>query len=74
MKVVLVDNYDRETVEDLLLAENVSQEEAEQIADAYNEKQTDSAPYWAVVKNDDYRLWRGMRDVLGEPDMAEETK
>lgn len=64
MKVVLVDNFDRESVADLLLAENVSQEEAENIADAYNEKQTDSAPYWAVVKNDDYRLWRGMEDLM----------
>lgn len=64
MKVVAVDNYARETVADILVAENLSQEEAEKIKDDYNHKQGAHPAYWAIVFKDDYVLSRGMEDLV----------
>jgi|GEM_PF-3293205 len=56
MKVVAISNYSNPTVADVLLAENVSDVEAERVANEFNDKPRDTK-YWAVVKSDDYKLY-----------------
>lgn len=56
MKVVIVDNYDRDTVSDRLLAENLSEKEAREKADKFNNSHPGSE--YAVVKPDDYVLYK----------------
>ena len=55
MKIVLVDDFNRETVNDVLLKDNLSLEEANKIAEEYN-KNTHSG-YFALVKEDTYILY-----------------
>lgn len=57
MKVVLVDNLDRETINDVLLEENVTEEQAREIADEFNNTHPVDFSYYAMVKPDDYVLW-----------------
>jgi hypothetical protein len=64
VKLVLVDNYARETVADVLLREHVPAEDAQELADAYNKEQGPNPYRWCVVKPDDYRLSRGMEDLV----------
>lgn len=63
MKVVGIDNYARDAVADILIAENLSQEEAEAKAEEYNKRGT-MAQYYAVVKPDDYVIWNGMGEYI----------
>ncbi len=63
-KVVLVDNLDREDVADVLLKEDISQEEAEELADEYNNAHTEMSPYFARAVEDSYRLWRGIEELI----------
>lgn len=62
MKVVLVDNYARDSVADSLLQDGLSQEEAEKVAAVYNAKK--NWFWYAVVVDDDYRLHRGVEDMI----------
>jgi len=65
MKVVLISNFNEESVAESLLAEDLDAIQAEQKADEWNNKNaSDHSTYYAVVKNDDYRLWRGMADLV----------
>ena len=64
MKVVAVDNYAREDVADLLIAESVSNDEAHRLAKEYNDKQGPHPYRWAIITEDDYRLSRGMEDLV----------
>ena len=57
MKVVLVDNFDREEVSDILLKANLTEEEAVAEADSYNAKHGDNHLWFAMAKDDDYKLW-----------------
>ena len=58
MKVVLVSNFDLYTVNDKLLKDNLSQEEANKIAEDYNNSHSENSDYYAQVKDDDYKLYR----------------
>lgn len=58
MKAVLVSNFDLDNVDDILLKENLSLEEATQIADDYNNSHSKDSDYYAIVKNDDYKLYK----------------
>lgn len=64
MKVVLKDNFARESVADILLdgCEHLTWDEANRRANEYNKNN----PYdrYAVVVNDEYRLWKGMEDLV----------
>lgn len=67
MKIVGVDNFAREAVADLLVAENITNKSyAEVMCKALNDKYciSDYAPRYYVVKDDDYRLSRGMEDFV----------
>lgn len=63
-KVVLVDNFDRETVADILLKDDITDSEASQLADEYNASHGSNWSYFARAVNDDYRLWRGMEELM----------
>lgn len=62
-KTILVDNLNRETEADILLKEDVSEEEAEKLANDYNAAHGPNAAYFAKAVPDEYRLWRGMADL-----------
>ena len=67
MKIVGVDNFDRETEADYLVAENIRNEEmANVMVKALNDKycSSDHSPIHYVVKPDDYRLSKGMADLI----------
>lgn len=64
MKIVCVDNYARDTVADRLVAENLNEHEARVMCLALNEDPARSSDAWFVVKPDDYRLSRGMEDLV----------
>lgn len=58
MKVVLVSNFDLYTVNDKLLKDNLSQEEANKIAEDYNNSHSENSDYYAQIKDDDYKLYK----------------
>jgi len=62
-KVVLVDNLNREIIEDKILKENVTEQEAHKLADAYNQKHPHDS-WFARVVDDNYKLWRGMAELI----------
>jgi len=65
MKVIGVDNFGRETVADHLVAEGLSDEEAKRMCDELNTKHGGEGAFiWYRVMPDDYRLWRGMEDLI----------
>lgn len=57
MKIIGRDNFDRDTVDDVLVAENVLEKYAEDMAQLLNEKFGPGySDYWFVVEKDDYKL------------------
>ena len=65
MKVVLISNFNIETEAESLLAEELDEIQAEIIANEWNDKNSSKhSTYYAVVKPNDYRLWRGMADLI----------
>ncbi len=62
MKVVLVDDYRRETASDLLLQENLTETDAKRIAENYNNRNRDAAymAFYAMVKPNDYVLHKSI--------------
>jgi hypothetical protein len=65
-KVVAVDNFDRDSVADSLIVEGVEDMDADIIAAEWNKTHCnyEGAPRYALVKADDYRLSRGMEDLV----------
>jgi len=63
MKIVIVDNFGRESVADVLVAENVNENYAQKIVDFLNSENGENSD-WFVLKPDDYRLSRGMEDLV----------
>jgi hypothetical protein len=64
MKIVMVDNYNRDSVADVLIAENVNENYAQKIVEFLNEKEGENSTNWFSLKPDDYRLSRGMEDLV----------
>jgi hypothetical protein len=62
MKLIAVDNFDRESIADTLIAENLDPHYAEALAAAMNEHNPGDSFYKAVPCN--YRLSRGMADLV----------
>ena len=58
MKIIQVDNYGRETISDILIAENVNLMNGKEITEFLNKKYSgvDSSIYFRLVK-DDYKLF-----------------
>jgi len=57
MKVIRVDNYDRELYADKLIKENLSEESANVLAASLNVNDND--PWYYRVVHDDYKLFEG---------------
>lgn len=58
MKIVGVDNFDRDTEDDFLVAEHVEGAGAKQVVDFLNKMLSgDTAPRHYVLKPDDYELY-----------------
>jgi len=60
MKVIGIDNYDRSTVSDIVIAENLTEDMAKEIANNRNEEAeirygSDNQPTHYVVRDDDYK-------------------
>ena len=67
MKIVGVDNFASEAVADVLVAENITHKDyAEIMTKALNDEYCnhDWAPRHYVIKEDSYRLSRGMEDLV----------
>lgn len=67
MKIIGTDNFNREDVADSLIAENIPNSElASVMCKALNDKycKKDYAPRHYVVKEDSYRLSRGIEDLV----------
>jgi hypothetical protein len=62
MKIVMIDNYNRDSVADVLVAENVHEYYGELLVKFLN-SQAGSDQYF-VLKPDEYRLSRGMEDLV----------
>ncbi|ALS22183.1 hypothetical protein [Paenibacillus naphthalenovorans] len=64
MKIIAVDNFGRESVADKLIAENVSEYWGKYIVELMNDKQHDDSLHYFKLVSDDYRLWRGMEELV----------
>ena len=71
MKVVAISNFDVESVAEFVISENgvpmeqLTDQEAKAKADDWNNKNChDHSRYFAVAKPDDYKLWRGMEELV----------
>lgn len=65
VKVVDVDMFARESVADVLRAENLSDQDAKAMVEELNRDRTEyNSRYRAIVTADDYRLSRGMEDFV----------
>lgn len=57
MKVIKVDNFDRDTVDDELVAEGLTEQEAKDMAEGLNQKfGGDYAPWYYKAVTDDKKL------------------
>lgn len=64
MKIICTDNYGRESVAERLVAENIkNSDEASSMCAALNKIEGGSSDHY-LVKEDDYRLWRGMEELV----------
>lgn len=66
MKIIQVDNFDRETVAEVLVAENIqSQEHADVMLAALRTKCfTLYGSAWYRIVPDDHKLWGGMKELV----------
>lgn len=65
-KIIATDNFNRESVADWLVADNISNEAfAETMAEALNEKYGGqfASDYYMVVPQEQ-KLWRGMEELI----------
>ncbi|KSV59135.1 hypothetical protein [Acetivibrio ethanolgignens] len=64
-KLILVDNFCRESVADVLLEENLAEATATQKAVEYNDKYRSTDWSWfAKAVPDDYKLWGGISELI----------
>lgn len=63
-KLILVDNYNRETVADVLIEAGINEAEAEAKADKYNADHSMYCCWFAKAVPDDYRLWKGISELV----------
>ena len=56
MKVVGIDNFDRDEVPDFLVCENVSEHYGKLIVDMLNADGSHTSPKFFVLRQDDYKL------------------
>lgn len=64
MKIVRVDNLNRDYVEEILVCENVHEGYGQQIVDWLNSDDERCYQDWFELKADDYKLWRGREEFI----------
>lgn len=64
MKVAGLDNLARESVADVLVRDEMNPQAAQAMADEMNAEAGLNPPRWYVAVEDDYRLSRGMEDLV----------
>lgn len=57
MKIVCVDNYDRESISDELICENIDKHYGKDIVEYLNRKHGDESPHFFRLVEDDYKLY-----------------
>ena len=62
-KLILTDNYNRECIKDILVAANINEKTTKKKADEYNALHP-HGDYFARAVPDDYKLWRGMSELM----------
>ena len=64
-KLILVDNFNREHIADVLVEDNLDEKEANERANKYNDEHRNMDWNWfAKAVSDDYKLWRGMEEFV----------
>ena len=64
-KLVLVDNFNREHIADVLVEDNLDEKEANERANKYNDEHRNMDWNWfARAVNDDYKLWGGIEELV----------
>lgn len=58
MKIVLIDNYNRENVSDVLIAENVKEYWGKKIVKLLNDKEGENSENYFELKDDNYKLYK----------------
>ena len=67
MKIIGVDNLNRESIADFLWLDSIDQKDIElatRVCNKLNEKLGDSAGTFYRLVDDNYRLSRGMKDLI----------
>ena len=66
MKIILTDNFGRETIRERLLYEHLHPWIAQWMLAEIRRPFEDvfNSDYYPIVVEDDYRLWRGMEDLV----------
>lgn len=64
-KLILVDNFNREHIADVLVEDNLDEKEANERANKYNDEHRNMNWNWfARGVSDDYKLWGGMEELI----------
>ena len=64
-KLILVDNFNREHIADVLVEDNLDEKEANERANKYNDEHRNMNWNWfAKAVSDDYKLWRGLEEFV----------
>lgn len=58
MKIVRVDNFDREIYDDVLICENVSQYYGKDIVEFFNNREGEYSDWYYRLVEDDYKLFK----------------
>jgi len=64
MKVIRVDNYNRESVAEHVVKENLTILESRDLCAKLRRERPDGDDWWYMEKPDEYRLWRGREDLI----------
>jgi hypothetical protein len=64
-KIIGVDNFNRESVADFLVAEGITNKgQGKLMVAALNDKREGEGSYWYQIQTSDYRLCQGMADLI----------
>jgi hypothetical protein len=63
-KLIKTDNYNRDHIADELIYDQLTLQEAQKMADEYNATVADGTDWYYQAVEDDYRLSRGMEDLV----------
>lgn len=65
MKIIGIDNFNRESVADFLVCENVTNDYiGSKIVELLNKDSGEHGSWFYRLVEDDHRLWRGMEELV----------